>query len=343
MATSNLASNYKHLDVLDFLRGIASLAVVLVHYGGLGFLGDGILTKIFYQGTYGVHLFFVISGMVIPLSLFNSNYTLTHKDFLKFILKRFIRISLPYYVAVLLICIQHQLTGYDGPHAKFEIMRLVHHFTYTIPFSNYTFFDPVFWSLSIEFQFYILIALLYPLFVTRNKMLALVIYMLSLASCLPVFKNSNFLVFHYSPLFTVGVLLFLSHAELLPKFHLYLLSFGAFSLCYFHLGLAIMLAGLIGFMFIHFFPFKNKVTGFLGTISYSVYLTHNFFRLFYFVFIAHFAPELTLSLKFLFLVCVVGLTILFASLFYKFIEKPSVQLTAFVNKLPWFAKSNRAK
>ena len=330
-------SHKTRLDQIDLLRGIASLAVVLVHYCGLGFLGENsLLTKIFFHGTYGVHLFFVISGMVIPFSLFNSNYNLNLKDFLKFLLKRFIRISLPYYVAVLMICIQHYLTGYEGPTYKFETARLLNHFTYTIPFTHFKFFDPVFWSLSIEFQFYIVIALLYPLVINKNKTIAIITYFLSLASCLFTFKYSSALVFHYSPLFILGILLFLNHCLLISRTSLYLFSLGAFLICFYHLGVPITLASIFGFIFIQFSKFRSKTTSFMGEISYSVYLTHNFFRLFYFIFIAHFMPDLTVPFKLLFMLFAISLTLFFGWLFYLFVEKPSLYITSLIGKIKWF-------
>jgi peptidoglycan/LPS O-acetylase OafA/YrhL len=56
-----------HVMVIDALRGIAALMVVIVH--GSAELDKSWLTVVAGYGQYGVVIFFVISGFIIPYSL----------------------------------------------------------------------------------------------------------------------------------------------------------------------------------------------------------------------------------------------------------------------------------
>lgn len=89
------------LDSLDLLRGIAVLAVCFCHFGGALSSGNWLAEIFGYlhtYGKYGVHVFFVISGFVIPLSLNKSQYTINQYG--HFLLKRFVRLHPPYLVAL---------------------------------------------------------------------------------------------------------------------------------------------------------------------------------------------------------------------------------------------------
>lgn len=60
---------------VEALRGFASIAVTLFHFGGsLTTLIPQILHA---YGWLGVDIFFVISGFVIPLSLMGKNYRIS--------------------------------------------------------------------------------------------------------------------------------------------------------------------------------------------------------------------------------------------------------------------------
>src|SRR5687767_13274217 len=244
-----------HIDVLDTLRGFAALAVVMVHYGGLGFLNDSILAKIFYYGTYGVHVFFVISGFIIPWSLYNAGYKAA--DFFKFITKRFLRISLPYYAAVTLVATQHYFTGYDGEGAAFEPLRLLFHFLYIIPFTGFEFYDPVFWTLTVEFQYYVLIGLLFRVIEALPGIFLYGLYFLSLFSFYIPLPGKEYTVFHYASLFVMGVLVFLFYSRRIKGVHFLVLGSVTAGVCFFQLGIEAAIAGLLSFGVIAFVRWKN--------------------------------------------------------------------------------------
>jgi peptidoglycan/LPS O-acetylase OafA/YrhL len=85
----------KRLESIDFLRGIASLSVVLFHITHTkGFLDpEGIVYNTFRGGgEFGVFVFFVISGYIIPYSMYKSNFKIS--NFKSFFFKRIIRIEI---------------------------------------------------------------------------------------------------------------------------------------------------------------------------------------------------------------------------------------------------------
>jgi peptidoglycan/LPS O-acetylase OafA/YrhL len=149
------------------MRGIAALLVVLEHLVGrpgypgfnkyFGFL-DG-------WGPVGVSAFFVISGMVLPLSL-GGDYRWSL--FPMFLLRRAIRIEPTYLASVaissILVIVMSSLAPNGTPWLP-SIKQLALHALYLIPFSKEDWIQPVYWTLAVEFQFYLCIGLIFPLII----------------------------------------------------------------------------------------------------------------------------------------------------------------------------------
>jgi peptidoglycan/LPS O-acetylase OafA/YrhL len=92
----------KHLYSLDYLRGFGAIVVSLFHFTDKAdYLTD---TNLFKQlcsiGHYGVEIFFIISGVVIPYSMHKGKYHIT--NFFTFFKKRLIRIEPPYLICLVL-------------------------------------------------------------------------------------------------------------------------------------------------------------------------------------------------------------------------------------------------
>ena len=78
LAESRL-TRHKHIPVFDHLRGMAALAVCLFHFtcGNPEFLSPSDpIRGVGSFGWLGVEAFFVISGFVIPYSLYLRSYRL---------------------------------------------------------------------------------------------------------------------------------------------------------------------------------------------------------------------------------------------------------------------------
>ncbi|HKC62735.1 MAG TPA: acyltransferase, partial [Pyrinomonadaceae bacterium] len=193
----------KRIEVLDFLRGIASLAVSLFHFTNT--LDPGLLKTITSYGYLGVEVFFVISGFVIPYSLYRGGYKLPQYG--KFVLKRVIRLDPPYLVTILLILALGFLS-LVLPYAKigeFHVTatQVFLHLGYLNTFFQYEWLNDVFWTLAIEFQYYLLIGLAYPLLVNRNE--ALRLGTMALLGALAFVISSPVFVFYYIFLFLMGI------------------------------------------------------------------------------------------------------------------------------------------
>ncbi|RYZ96667.1 MAG: acyltransferase, partial [Sphingobacteriaceae bacterium] len=144
----------KHIDAL---RGIAALSVTFFHLTGSSGLSKHTASYGIY-GFTGVQMFFVISGFILPYSMFKAGYKVN--DFGLFSAKRIIRIYPAYFVAVGVGLTLALITGRELLSIKSFISHL---FFLNIPF-NQPSISPVFWTLYIEFQFYILIGILYSFF-----------------------------------------------------------------------------------------------------------------------------------------------------------------------------------
>ena len=164
-----------HLRRIDVLRGIAILMVFLLHWYGYAFGTDHLSWKgivldpasgptfsfyLFYPlsfGWIGVPLFFVISGFCIHASTLQAGQF----QIATFVGRRFWRIYPPYLAALILAVL---LTG-----SKFtdETLRpqlwshllLIHNLQLTWIFA----LNPVFWSIAVEVQLYLLYPLLWKL------------------------------------------------------------------------------------------------------------------------------------------------------------------------------------
>ena len=90
---------FQRIAMVEYSRGFASLAVACFH------LTDTCNTVHIsaISGSYGylgVEVFFVISGFVIPFSMWKSYVNYTFDDFLSFMKRRILRIEIPYLVSI---------------------------------------------------------------------------------------------------------------------------------------------------------------------------------------------------------------------------------------------------
>ena len=195
-----------HIPFINNLRGVAALSVCLFHfiYSTVNYVTDKTILDVVYYGQLGVALFFVISGIVIPLSLLNSNYTIYNWP--KFFMKRIIRIEPPYLVALALsiaiIIVRKTFLNGSGP--EYTFVQIALHVGYLIPFfKDFEWLNEVFWTLAIEFQYYLTISFLILLVIKFKVIGRLIFYVIMLA--MPFyFTDTNFFT-PYSALFLVGI------------------------------------------------------------------------------------------------------------------------------------------
>lgn len=151
------------LEWVDALRGAAALAVAWFHLTNT--YAPGPVQASGAYGYLGVQTFFVISGFIIPYSLHRfGGYVLS--DFPHFFARRIIRIEPPYILSVIMVIVLWELSAlvpqFRGGDPSYSITQVILHFFYLIPLSSEDWLQPVYWTLAFEFAFYIVIGLLFP-------------------------------------------------------------------------------------------------------------------------------------------------------------------------------------
>jgi len=332
-----MSTKYK-LDSLDVLRGFASLAVCWFHFtqGNVRFLPDGFLKATGSYGWLGVEIFFVISGFVIPYSLHRSEYKL--RDYPTFIIKRIIRLDPPYLVSILIVLtllwLSALVPGFKGGPVQIDAAGLLLHFGYLNALVRHQWLNPVYWTLAIEFQYYLLIGLLFPFLNSAERAVRLTM-LLSLAALPFVIPNEN-LIFRYLFLFLLGFGLFQFRTGLTGRLEMLCLE-AVFGVGLFiTLGMPPTVAATFAIVGSVVLNFKNKVFRFLANISYSLYLLHvpiggrivNIGQRF-----AANDPE-----RYLVLIMALAVSIVSAFLLYRFIERPARDWAASIS----YTRRNRA-
>jgi peptidoglycan/LPS O-acetylase OafA/YrhL len=207
------------IEFLDGLRCVAILVVLLFHYFSRWtpprnmenlYPYNNVLSPLFGLGFYGVNLFFIVSGFVITLTLFQCD------NFVEFFTRRFCRL----FPAMLLCSILTFLitTFVPGSLFKTHPASFLSSLTFIGPnlynkiFSTTVFdsIDSAYWSLYVEVRFYLLISAIYflsPKHFLRNTLWFSVITFL----CKIVFN-----IFHWNNLNRVLAMVAISEA--LPWF-----------------------------------------------------------------------------------------------------------------------------
>jgi len=153
------------------LRGVSAMAVVGAHldamalHGGFAPYSGTILAEALQTLGHGVDLFFIISGFVIPGSLFR------HRDVRRFFLDRLLRIMPLFLTLQVLICVIGWFIGYKwlkgiGP-AAFTKLFLANATFVAFPL-DMPLLQQNSWSLTYEWGFYIFVATGWYLIVQRQ-------------------------------------------------------------------------------------------------------------------------------------------------------------------------------
>lgn len=167
-AVSGLAAapaGQRHYNVLHMLRGVAALWVVLFHIHALGvtdaFEGDWprfLYMTLFDFGRGGVAIFFVLSGFVIAHSL--SDKAVDGHCFVRFFVRRSLRLDPPYFVSIALclaVAAAFAVRRGEDP-LTFGIGDILAHMFYLQELLQIDAISVVFWTLTYELQFYLVYA-----------------------------------------------------------------------------------------------------------------------------------------------------------------------------------------
>lgn len=271
------ANQAGHIPVIGALRGGAALAVALFHIVNTptGFETNQLVREIFVKGAHGVQVFFVISGLVIPLSLMRKDFVA--RDFGRFMLKRSIRLEPTYLMVILVgllwIPMRAWLTGGDAVEYP-EWPELLLNVTYLAPFVGVEWINPVFWTLGIELQFYLLCALLFS--IRFNQKLVGILWVYPLVSVILKPVASDMFLTSWLDFFMVGGLLALFFQGRLSESMLGGLLIACFVTAIWNHGYFLASILIVTALIILFLSGQSggRFFQFIGYQSYSLYLIH---------------------------------------------------------------------
>ena len=318
-----------HINSINSLRGLAALSVVFYHFicTTTDYITNQTVLDIFHFGNKGVQVFFIISGIVIPLSMIKAKYSLPL--FGKFILKRFTRIEPPYIGVVLIGILYLYARNFVPSSAQVDLTPSIRdvalHFGYLVPFvEDAKWIKPVFWTLSVEFQYYLFLAIIFPLALQPKLYKRTIFYACILLFPILIPTGVEFLPY-WSPFFGLGIFYILYRTSKINNLEYVFITFLTSILVVKNQGYLDLGIGIFTLIIIHNFSnFKSKIGSFLGDISYSVYLLHSVVGSAYVNFMSHRFNE-PLG-QFFVILSGILITILSAYIYWKLIEKPSQRL-----------------
>lgn len=314
--------------IVEYLRGLAALSVTWFHLTNT--YSDGWVKASGSLGWLGVEVFFVISGFVIPLSISRASSDYSWRDFPVFMMRRLVRLEPPYLVSIALVVVLWHLSAiapeFQGQHPDYTALQLAAHLFYLIPMTGFDWLQPVYWSLAWEFAFYITMGLVFALVNPSRSSggwYALAVLML--------FLVATGLIPERALLFVIGISLFRITVRDRDSFPSGDVTVGALSAALIAtFDLKIALVGACTALLIYVFR-EHRMPGAFGTamvrlgaISYSLYLTH----------VPIGGRVVNLGKRFVdgqvfeFALSAIALTlcVAFAAAFWRFIERPCVNL-----------------
>lgn len=267
------------LLALDALRGLAALAVVAFHYGirfeelyGHPIPISATLATALFVGQYGVHLFFMISGFVIFMSL---ERTRSWKDF---VVSRFSRLYPAYWVAVLLTFGVISIVGLPDKH--YSVLQLLANLTMFQMWLRVKNIDGVYWTLAIEMIFYFAMI---TLFCTRqlDRIERIGALGILVEACFLILRHgAQFFIIGYGYLFIAGILFYRIRKNGITRGRVAILAGCLAVSALAGLNNFIVMAILIGIFALlvsnRLVWMANRPLLFFGTISYTLYLVHQY-------------------------------------------------------------------
>ncbi|RZU50736.1 peptidoglycan/LPS O-acetylase OafA/YrhL [Krasilnikovia cinnamomea] len=174
------AASPHRLAWLDGLRAVAALLVVYAHLSRYLFRDVRAVTgEWLHAGTAGVMLFFLVSGYIIPASLER------HGSLRSFWISRAFRLFPLYLVVAFAVCVlgENDLLPLDGYLSDHPWSAAMAHATMLPDLLGVPLVTAVFWTLSFEMAFYLIVSALFALRLhTANGVIAVILAVLAVLS-----------------------------------------------------------------------------------------------------------------------------------------------------------------
>jgi peptidoglycan/LPS O-acetylase OafA/YrhL len=327
------------LESIDMLRGLAALSVAWFHIYQKNIMplsGEAsiaIANATSAHGYLGVPAFFIISGYIIPYSL--RNVDLTPANCGVYLGKRATRL-LPTlaFVSLLTVALAMLATlvpAFAGPVPAYSGWTIVSNILLIAPLVDEPWILPVFWSLLIEIQYYVVIVLAMGLLARAHPRAWL--GLLGLLIVLPLVTPYALHSFaSWSACFAIGIAVFLERRGAIgPWACVAIIVAGtaatvATNSAFYFAPIAITVAGL------YFRGHVPRALVRLGQISYSLYLVHYLIGLRSFRLLARLGEG-----DFYYWLCYAGAvlaSILAAWIVFKLVEEPTMRLASRIGYRP---------
>ncbi|MDQ8204996.1 acyltransferase [Pelagicoccus sp. SDUM812003] len=300
----------KKYEYIDALRGIAILAVFMIHVAQTATPSSSALIRITNFGHLGVQLFFLTSALTLFLSMASRKGNESH-PITFFFIRRFFRIAPAFYLALIVYLIHNGTSAsYFAPNgiSWWHIASTVFFIHGWHP-ETITSVVPGGWSIAVEMTFYAIIPFLFKTIKSTHTavaafigsvILSIIVHTILINHLLPFFpQNEQYLVkdfaylmfFNQLPVFILGILIYhLIKSEALRKNSDTSLLFSSLSLLLLfmtymgsppplkmpeHIYSSICFSLLIISLYAHPLPLiVNKLTVSIGKLSFSLYLSH---------------------------------------------------------------------
>jgi peptidoglycan/LPS O-acetylase OafA/YrhL len=346
---------------IDGLRAVASLSVLVCH-SMLGSSWEPDWVHPLLDGGIGVALFFVLSGFLLSLPFLRAQQRGEPLELRAYAMRRMLRILPAYYVSLafaLLFLWPEGLTTTNG------LVTVLMHLTLTFGSSEAMVraINPVYWTLCVEEQFYLVLPLIALLFARRNgpALLAMTLLVPNAVASLyehtlgtPGVALTTSLPYHWTP-FALGTLvavLFHRYPDArarLPRAAsaaFVVVALGGLAVVYasrpwlrqepiflqtWGVGWALVLVGVLWGPRWLGIPLRWKPVRALGLMTFSIYLWH--FPVAARVMALTDAPSGPFT-AFLRICTVFGFTLPFAVGSYLFVERPFMQLRRELERNP---------
>jgi peptidoglycan/LPS O-acetylase OafA/YrhL len=351
-----LNQDNQRLGYLDSLRGLAAFSVLVYHVVGAhwGYFTEAHLFAMIFNGSDAVSFFFVLSGLVLSYKYFNSDNS-RDLNYSEFLISRAFRIY-PAFLVVILIYYFYKYRAEVGFEFLWDTIFHNKYFLYeeaSLLRMRTDLFLPD-WTLGVEIAISALVPvlimvlkndrkmyfMLIPVFFILNKYVSIFIFHFALGVLIAYyypqiqsfdFKKSKW----YSNRYTLYIIIFILYSvRHISRIYPFGATYDYFSssligLDFFHItGVA---SALIIVIIINNVKLQNILSvaplRFLGKISYGLYLIHwfvigNFLMENFDMFSKFFGSELKTLVGFIIIASVV--TIILATLLYKFVEEPAI-------------------
>jgi len=147
-----------------------------------------------------------------------------------------------------------------------------YHLFYMVDFAGGYWLNPVYWTLAIEFQFYLICGLIFSIINSKNKNVLISLF-ITLSLCSFLFTDDT-LVTHYFVMFLPGIVLYWFITLKISR-NIFGLLCSVIALLGANIyGISAPISAFIAISFILFIKKPLKPLIFIGEISYSLYLIH---------------------------------------------------------------------